>query len=299
MLETPCLSPLLAAFHQRKPLRVWSLIVSVYGDAVLHRGGSLWLGSLLGILEPCGIEPGVVRTAMSRLAADGLLIRNRVGRNSYYRLSNDGEGLFSEASSRIYHPAYPEDVSSWIVMVLPDDTQRRAALRKPLEKAGAGALGPSVMVLADPVSDTVSGLIKTLPDDVIIWQQARTCDLNHLARTAWTLDPLADAYRQFSILYQPVYDALKAGAPLLPLEALILRVLLIHDFRRLVLRDPLLPKVMLPDDWPGFAAHALVAKLYGDVAGLGEHWLETDALCETGRLPKASQPIERRFSRHL
>src|SRR6266567_2432749 len=78
---------LLEKFHARKPVRAWSLIVTLYGDAVVPRGGSLWLGSLVDIMALLRIDAGHVRTAMSRLTSDGWLERERVGRNSYYRLS--------------------------------------------------------------------------------------------------------------------------------------------------------------------------------------------------------------------
>ena len=47
---------------------------------------------------------GVVRTAMSRLAADGWLERNKVGRNSFYRLDEKGRQTFDTATRHIYDP---------------------------------------------------------------------------------------------------------------------------------------------------------------------------------------------------
>jgi len=44
------------------------------------RGGSVWLGTLLEFFKTLDIDSGVVRTAMSRLATDGWLERNKVGR---------------------------------------------------------------------------------------------------------------------------------------------------------------------------------------------------------------------------
>ena len=63
--------PLLARFEQRRPIRAGSLIITLYGDAIAPRGGSLWLGSLNGLVGPFGIEPGLVRTALSRLVDAG------------------------------------------------------------------------------------------------------------------------------------------------------------------------------------------------------------------------------------
>ncbi|WP_350333753.1 PaaX family transcriptional regulator [Coralliovum pocilloporae] len=292
MLNTPLLNPLLTAYHRRTPIRAWSLIVSFYGDAVLHRGGSLWLGSLLSVMEACGVEAGVVRTAMSRLAADGLLVRNRVGRNSYYRLSDTGETLFSEAYGRIYHARYPGEDAPWLLVILPDEAERRAELRKMLERTGAGQINGSVMVICAPSDE----LIKALPDDVT---QCETTHIRHaqgLTDKAWDLTPLAESYRQFSTLYRPVLSALEEGYDIGDEEALILRLLLIHDFRRVVLRDPLLPEHMLPERWPGYEAHALVAAIYRRVVTLAEAWLDEHARCEEGALPPEAGRLGSRFS---
>ena len=43
-------------------------------------------------------------------------------------------------------------------------------------------------------------------------------------------------------------------------SAFLLRIPLIHDYRRLLLRDPELPDVLLPGDWPGHQAGNCAAK---------------------------------------
>ena len=68
---------------KREPSRTGSIVITVFGDAIVPRGGSVWLGTLLGFFETLDIDSGVVRTAMSRLAADGWLERSKVGRNSF------------------------------------------------------------------------------------------------------------------------------------------------------------------------------------------------------------------------
>ena len=57
---------------RREPSRTGSIVITVFGDAVVPRGGSVWLGTLLEFFKALDIDGSVVRTAMSRLAADGL-----------------------------------------------------------------------------------------------------------------------------------------------------------------------------------------------------------------------------------
>ena len=75
---------------KREPSRTGSIVITVFGDAIVPRGGSVWLGTLLEFFKTLDIDSGVVRTAMSRLAADGWLEREKVGRNSFYRLVEEG-----------------------------------------------------------------------------------------------------------------------------------------------------------------------------------------------------------------
>src|SRR2546430_1337541 len=75
---------------KREPSRTGSIVITVFGDAIVPRGGSVWLGTLLEFFKALDIDSGVVRTAMSRLAADAWLERNKVGRNSFYRLGKRG-----------------------------------------------------------------------------------------------------------------------------------------------------------------------------------------------------------------
>src|SRR5437763_16958420 len=129
-------SALLDRFHASRPLRAWSLIITLYGDSIVPRGGSLWLGSLTQIMALFRIDPGHVRTAMSRLTADGWLERERVGRSSYYRLSKREEGSFAAAARRIYFAEQPPFDGRLRLALLSSAIDDRSAVRPSLERAG-------------------------------------------------------------------------------------------------------------------------------------------------------------------
>ena len=93
---------LLAAFARRRPRRAGSLIVTVFGDAILPRGGAVQLADLMTLLAAFTLKEGQVRTALSRLVADGWLAAERHGRQSLYRLTPTGRHRFDEATRRIY-----------------------------------------------------------------------------------------------------------------------------------------------------------------------------------------------------
>ena len=71
---------------KREPSRTGSIAITLFGDAIVPRGGSVALGTLLEFFAAIDVDSSVVRTAMSRLTADGWFEREKVGRNSFYRL---------------------------------------------------------------------------------------------------------------------------------------------------------------------------------------------------------------------
>ncbi len=80
---------LVERFRRQRPLRAGSLIVTLFGDSIMPRGGAIALGSLIRLAAPFGLNERLVRTATARLAHEGWLEARRVGKLSEYRLSNE------------------------------------------------------------------------------------------------------------------------------------------------------------------------------------------------------------------
>ncbi len=78
------------------PISGTSLIASLYGDSLLQRGG-VWLGSVAALLEGLGFGERFVRTALFRLNKEEWLDVVRIGRRSFYRLSDKGLRLTRRA----------------------------------------------------------------------------------------------------------------------------------------------------------------------------------------------------------
>ena len=56
-------------------------------------------------------------------------------------------------------------------------------------------------------------------------------------------------------------------------DAFALRALLIHEYRRILLRDPCLPVPLLPKNWIGAQARALCGELYAQLIEPAEAFL--------------------------
>lgn len=289
--QTSPLERVLAHFERQRPLRAGSLIVTVFGDAIAPRGGTLWLGSLLEIMALFGIEAGLVRTALSRLVQEKWFERTRSGKNSFYRLSTEGRAKFAEATARIYHaaePAWDGELRLALLASLPPP--ERLAARDLLTGAGWGQTAPTVML--KPATSALDG---PAVEDVI-WLTARIereADApRRLAESSWQLAPVAQGYARFI----DTFGSLGARpGPLDEASAFRLRLLLIHEYRRIILRDPLLPRQMLPKDWPGFEARRLCRQLYRLTLARSEAWLDGHAKAMTGPLPAPDAAFKTRF----
>jgi phenylacetic acid degradation operon negative regulatory protein len=274
---------------KREPSRTGSIVITVFGDAIVPRGGSVWLGTLLAFFETLDIDSGVVRTAMSRLAADGWLERNRVGRNSFYRLVKKGRQTFDAATRHIYDPP-PSDWTGRFELLLIGSSEDRDISRDALKNAGFGSPLPGVWIAPSgtPVPDEAAGAIR-------LEVSAEDNSGRRLLRESWPLDRIADDYLKFMKTFQPLRGGIGRGEPIADADAFTARILLIHHYRRVVLRDPLLPTALLPADWPGRAARQLCGEIYRGLLPASEQWLDRNATCETGPLPKAGVELPRRF----
>jgi phenylacetic acid degradation operon negative regulatory protein len=278
-------------YHSRRPVRAWSLIITLYGDAIVPRGGSLWLGSLIDIMALFRIDAGHVRTAMSRLTADGWLQREKVGRNSYYRLSRREEGSFNAATQRIYFSHAPAFDGRLRLALIGPGVGDRPSARPTLERAGYAALTPTTYVAfadAAPPLKTIKGVFLVHAD--------ASDDARALATAAWKLGSLAASYRTFIDRFAPLDRALARVESIDGPDALVARVLLIHEFRRIVLRDPGLPAALLPADWPGSRARDLTARVYRRLVEPSERFLDIRAQDRRGPLPAPGPAFRRRFS---
>lgn len=274
---------------KREPSRTGSIVITVFGDAIVPRGGSVWLGTLLEFFRTIDIDSGVVRTAMSRLAADGWLERQRVGRNSFYRLVKKGRQTFDAATKHIYDP----QVSDWtgrFELLLIGNGEDRDASREALKNAGFGSPLPGVWIAPSgvPIPEEAAHAIR-------LEVSAEDDSGRRLLSESWPLDRTADAYLKFMKIFEPLRGWIDRREPLADVDAFTARILLIHYYRRVVLRDPLLPAALLPRDWPGRAARQLCGEIYRGLLPASEQWLDRNGVNETGPLPAAGAQLVRRF----
>ncbi len=251
--------------------RAKSLIVTVWGDSILRRGGSVWLGGLIELMAPFGVNQRLVRTSVLRLTREDWCVSSRVGRRSLYRLTENGRQRFEDAHRRIFADAEPAWDGRWSVVFtglgeLPGAARDR--LRRELLWLGFGAVAANVF--AHPAADE-EALRHVLGAPGVAGQtavmSARSEHLpggvpaHELLRRSWDLEGLSAAYRQFVGQFRPIRSVLERFAPT-PVAGFVLRTLLVHEYRRVLLRAPDLPGELLPPDWAGTAARSLRDELH-------------------------------------
>jgi phenylacetic acid degradation operon negative regulatory protein len=149
-------------------------------------------------------------------------------------------------------------------------------------------------LMSEGMTDLLSRLMPMLAADLHLGLSANDVDM---VQSAWNLKKLAIAYAAFLALYQPMLDALRHDAPGENDDesAFLLRTLLIHDYRRLLLRDPELPDMLLPADWPGQKARQLCKELYRRLLAPSERHLGQHLQLANGDTPRVLPLLAERF----
>ncbi|SAI13804.1 phenylacetic acid degradation operon negative regulatory protein [Bordetella ansorpii] len=274
----------IARLLKQDPPRAKSLCVSLLGDALGPHGGAIWLGDLIELLAPVGINERLLRTSVFRLVAQDWLRAERHGRRSLYLMTERGLRDTARASQRIYEGPAREWNGEWTLVALPrvgnNGLAERAELRRELLWEGFGMVAPGLFAHPQTEASAAHAILDRLgiPDKALVLSArdlagAGGLPIASLATQCWNLDDVAEQYRQFSRNFGPL-EKLLDEAPASPEQAFAARVLLLHSWRRIVLHDPRLPGPMLPDNWPGHPARELCGRLYWKLFDASEAHLD-------------------------
>jgi len=287
-------------FRRQRPLRGGSLIISIFGDAIAPRGGAITLGSLITLAEPFGLTERLVRTSVARLANEDWLAARREGRLSEYRLSTHGRSSFADATRRIYAAAPQAWNGMWTLVLLPQaKVTVRDRLREELGLLGFGQPSPGVFAhptrSASDAREQLAGLSGASQAIVLEARNDNPDSDRQFASSGWDLGELAARYRRLVGMFEPIRSSLDRRQAPSPATAFMIRTLLVHEYRKIHLRDPLLPPNLLPPDWIGAAAYDLCRELYGALFNAAEKHISDTAVQLRGPLPDPDADTFLRF----
>lgn len=274
----------------------------MFGDAIAPRRQSVWLGSLIALLGLFGLSSRLVRTSAFRLGAEGWLVSARNGRRSYYGLSDAGLLRVQHADRRIYEFNLPQWDGHWTLVLL--DAAMRASDRQHLQREllweSFGRLSSHVFAHPHVNHRSLAEIIAAAgAQDRVAVLRAQSLagtpgkPLQRIMHDTFELTRVADAWKQFIGRFAPL---LPDAQRLTQADAFFVRTLLIHEYRRVLLRDPNLPKVFLPASWPGVRARQLCEQLYGLLLQPSELFLRTHVQTQDGTLARTPRAITRRLT---
>ena len=197
---------------QERP-RVWSFIVTIFGD--LAREDSHYISSrtLNRLTAQIGVKPEATRVALHRLRKEDWLESAKFGRESHYRLTDNGRALSREAAPRIYGAASNK---AWML-----------ALYDPNKIAPEGLRISSGISLV--ASECAGAMNLAVTDPLPLWMVDRLVQGDvqsaihnlHARLAGFTAEP----------------DAAE-------LDRAVLRLSLVHEWRRVILRVPDVPDLL-------------------------------------------------------
>jgi phenylacetic acid degradation operon negative regulatory protein len=285
------------------PPRASSLTITVWGDAIAPHGGAVMLPGLIRLLKPFGVNERLTRTSVFRLARERWLAAKRIGRRSLYRLTSSGAKRFEHAYRRIYAAPAESWDDSWELVVadgLPG--RRREVLRNELRWEGFGVISAGVYARPAQAGNSVPFAIAAHRGGIITVRATDDASLQGSSLTsavprAWDLAAIAGDYRKFLRRFGGVIERFRRASlsDLDPEQCFIVRTLLIHEYRRVLLRDPRLPVALLPLDWPGAAAYTLCRDFYQLTHRCAERHLAAVLEGPNGALPPANAAFYERF----
>ncbi len=240
-----------------------------------------------------------MRTATARLAQDGWLEASRAGKRSEYQLTPSGRQRFAQATERIYSAPNAAWTGRWnLIMLPPMRAADRQRLRRELAWQGFGELSSGVFAHPEARFADLEPQARgaQLPAEALVFEAnlANGMAPEVLVKLGWDLEDLGKRYQRFVQRFERTLAALHPRS-IDPETAFLLRTLLIHEYRRLHLRDPLLPPKLLPAHWPGTRAAQLCREIYIRVFAASERYLSAVAARLTGALPQPDRSILRRF----
>lgn len=298
---------LVARYRAEPDSSARTLLVTVFGDTIVPRGSPVWLGSLVQLLEPLGVNERLVRTSLNRLVREGLVQAERIGRRSYYAVAEGSRADFAAAERRIYHGQATAWDGKWTVVTAPSDVvapATRTALVQRLRWLGFGSLSSGVLLSpVDHVAD-VGAIVSELDAGrgVAVFRAERADEQlgltdEQLAHAGFDTGAVAGLYDAFVRRFGPLAEA--GGEQLAGLDrevAFLVRTLVVDAFRRVVLREPELPRPLWPDDWVGNRARRVAGCIYRAVAPAADRHVTTVAEQPAGPLPAPAPSFRTRFA---
>jgi phenylacetic acid degradation operon negative regulatory protein len=225
------------------PLKTWSVVVTILGDLYHSRIERISGKALTALAGRMGLTPQALRVAVHRLKKDGWLDSEKMGRESLYFLTQMGR----EETARVRELVY--------------------ARHRPPGQAALLVVAPPDLAAADFTETLPNGAFQIAPRVAVVTARGERLGEGYLAvpfttgtLPAWICDLLASTQQraEYDGLMRAISGICDAPPPCDLVDAMVLRLLILHHWRRLQLRQHPLANTLLPPNWEGEAAREAV-----------------------------------------
>ena len=216
------------------PPRVWSLLVTIFGDLALSQDARLSGATVNALTAAIGIKPEATRVALYRLRKEGWIESYRTGRQSKYALTAYGRAETLTARPRVYATTCASRRPAVVIDAPGAD----------VSKSDGVHIAQGIRVQTAP-EVSAEAWVLPITDDMPDWLRDRLCP------------------KEAQVASQRLAQSLRAVSvgTLSELQATALRSVVVHEWRRLILRVPDFPDDCFPDGWKGAECRTLLSDL--------------------------------------
>lgn len=239
-MNTPrqCIDELLGL----ETIKVWSLIVTLFGDLGREAPVELSGKDIRHLLGYIGIKPEAIRVALHRLKKDGWIITEKNGRQTLYRLSRNGILQTKSAYDEVYRDTmkYP---AGWVLQLQPEEVSETQPESLPVFRNVVWVPRKQDQTKSQAQAIELTFDLANVPD----WFVQRIIPRS--------IEDLAEKYRQTIGCLREVIESCN------DLDRAALRLLALHHWRKMALRDNTWLHIWLFEDGAFAQSHRLISTL--------------------------------------
>jgi len=208
---------------------------------------------LSGLVTPFSINESSLRTTLSRMNQRGIIHIRRAGKRAFYSFDKKGSNISKNVAYGFRSPDWSAWDNQWNAVVFSvSDSSTRHSIRKKLESYRYAAFFPGFWIRPFHPSENVSvpfaKLITERHVSLMVCSEITGLTKEKVS-VIWNLD---ETGRGLTHAFDFLRNRIKSIHLFSPREAFIERFLTGSKIVQELFKDPLLPPVLLPDDWNGF-----------------------------------------------
>ena len=226
------------------PLKTWSVLVTVLGDLCTAPQDQVEGRVVTALMDGMGINSQAVRVALHRLRRDGWIESTKTGRSACYSLTSAGWNQTQAVRPQIYSAAAAPKRDIWLAVAPAGIAQSETDGVFPKDSV---MIAPrTALTLVSPNENPAHLLLSPL-------------EAKSIPKWAAEIVIGEKTLIEYNVLAESVRRILNQRPPADLFQRTVLRMLILHQWRRLRLRHGDLPDAVLTSDWPGAKARDAIA----------------------------------------